>query len=390
MVTRIRNKQNFFIFVTLLFIFLLLSLKPIDLYSSSLYPHSDKSKLPGGCMSCHMGHGMRNTAMLPKDGPNLCYRCHGDTADIARAKQRRALAAHVTLKDIRREFNKPYHHPVEKTGIHRYGEILPETDSSMPRHSECVDCHNYHYARKGNTMVAIKGTTRQGLKTESVSNEYELCFNCHSSSANLPVDQTNKAELFNTTNPSYHPVIGAGKNHDVPSLIPSLTTSSIIKCTDCHNNDDPLGPKGPHGSIYEHILKKNFVSTDGPEEASKYDLCYSCHRRESILSSVSFPLHNLHISIVGTSCRTCHNPHGSTKYPHLIDFNSISVSPSDSGRLAYVSQGNRAGQCYLTCHGQNHDPASYPASNSQTTQPTTSAIKSKKITPSLLDKLLNP
>jgi hypothetical protein len=36
------------------------------------------------------------------------------------------------------------------------------------------------------------------------------------------------------------------------------------------------------------------------------------------------------------------------------------VSPSRAGRLEYVSLGPGRGQCYLACHGKNHEPEAYP------------------------------
>ncbi len=41
-----------------------------------------------------------------------------------------------------------------------------------------------------------------------------------------------------------------------------LTTSTILYCTDCHNNDQArssngTGPNGPHGSAYPHLLQLN-------------------------------------------------------------------------------------------------------------------------------------
>ncbi|MEW6001356.1 MAG: cytochrome c3 family protein, partial [Nitrospirota bacterium] len=264
--------------------------------------------------------------------------------------------------NIQKEFEKPYHHPIEKTGIHRFGETLPEINPSMPRHADCGDCHHHHYVTEENKMAGISGINQQGVRVNVVEG-YELCFKCHSFSANLPADETNKAEIFDISNPSFHPIIAPGRNNDVPSLIPPLTSSSTIKCIDCHNNDDSVGPKGPHGSVYKYILTKNFTDVDGSESAFQYELCYSCHRRSSILSDESFQLHNLHVSIVGASCRTCHNPHGSTRYPRLIDFeNNISIRPSNSGRLEFTSFGIRTGQCFLNCHNKDHNPAVYPSS----------------------------
>ncbi len=328
--------------------------------------HFDKDILPKGCRSCHIGHGMPNTPMLPETRGDFCFRCHGENSTYQNKKGKVYIAGGVTVPDLQKVFNKPYRHPVERTGIHRHGETLPETDRSAQRHAECVDCHNAHFVTRTNKSVNIKGVSSQGLTVQSIDNEYELCFKCHSSSANLPVDERNKREEFSVSNPSYHPVVAQGKNRDVPSLLYPLNSSSTIKCTDCHNNDDTLGPQGPHGSNYQYILKKNYVLSDGGAEGPyQYELCYSCHRRESILANESFFYHDLHLSVVNASCRTCHNPHGSTQYSHLIEFDPLVVGPSTSkGYIEYRSLGRRAGECYLTCHGKDHNPLSYPTAQS--------------------------
>lgn len=352
----------------LIFILLILFLTPVPLYpdSQKVSSHGDKSKLPKGCASCHKGHGVFNTPMLPETEDIFCFRCHGHNTDVDETKKGGYLSKDVILTDIKKEFEKPYHHPIEKIGIHKYNEQLPENDPSMPRHSVCADCHHHHYVTKKNITAGIKGVDSRGSRVDIITSEYELCFKCHSYSANLPPDQTNKAEIFNPSNPSYHPVIARGKNEDVPSLILPLTAASTIKCTDCHGNDNDMGPKGPHGSEYRHILKRNYTTNDGPEGDLQYKLCYHCHSRDSILSNRSFLYHSRHISGVGTSCRTCHNPHGSLRYTHLIDFDNTSVTPTSDGRLEYVDFGHKAGQCFLTCHGVEHGtalkPSIYPSS----------------------------
>ncbi len=341
-------------------------LTPASLYSDSPreLSHASLSKLPRGCASCHRGHGKYNTPMLPASTEVFCFMCHGHIVNIQRAKQERYLAQDAKTTIIQREFEKPYHHPIERGGTHRYDEILPENNPALPRHVACGDCHHHHYVTKENKILGVKGVNMNGERVERISFDYELCFKCHSYSANLPADQINKAEIFNTSNPSYHPVIAPGKNNDVPSLSYPLTVSSLIKCTDCHNSDDPIGPKGPHGSKYRYLLSKNFTDTDGSEGEFQYELCYSCHSRSSILGDESFQFHRLHISTIGASCRTCHNPHGSRQYTHLIDFDNISIRLSSSGRLDFLDLGNRAGQCSLDCHGKDHNPAIYPTTPS--------------------------
>jgi predicted CXXCH cytochrome family protein len=325
--------------------------------------HFDRTRLPKGCGSCHRGHGMFNTPMLPEGRDTFCFRCHGNTTTIEESRDKGYLAKDVEVTNIQKEFNKPYRHPIEKTGIRRRGEILPETDRSAERHAGCLDCHHHHYATKENSTAGIKGIDSQGMVVQKINSEYELCFKCHSFSANLPTDQKKKADQFNMANPSYHPVTAQGKNSDVPSLKFPLTASSLIKCTDCHGNDDPSGPKGPHASSYRYILKKYYSLSDGPEGHYQYELCYSCHRRESILANESFFYHDLHISVVGASCRTCHNPHGSRHYAHLIDFDNLTVSPSSKGFVEFRDLGKKTGECFLHCHGKDHISAGYPTAS---------------------------
>ncbi len=353
----IMRKHYIFLFIiTLCAIWAL----PSTLHSRSFRDtsHGDINKLPKSCRACHQGHGIVNTRMLSTSKDVFCFRCHGESLSREQLRQDGLIASDVFLQDIRREFDKPYRHPIEITGRHVYGETLPETDPSMPRHAECVDCHHHHYVTEENKHLGLRGTNVQGQQVQPISNEYELCFNCHSYSANLPSDQTNKATLFDISNPSYHPVVGQGKNNNVSSLLSPLTPASMIKCTDCHGNDDVFGPKGPHGSNYERLLKKKFVSTDGASSSDQYELCFSCHASASILSD---EIHSRHVSGVGASCRTCHNPHGSMQYTHLIDLNNISISPSSGFALQFNDLGDRAGECYLSCHGRDHNPGIYPS-----------------------------
>ena len=358
------NRKTTFIIIALITLSLAFFLIPPSVFSQAFKgAHRDKTKLPKGCGSCHKGHGMPNTPMLPEERNSFCFRCHGSSLQIQKAIRTGDLVKDVGHMDLQRVFEKPYRHPVDKEAFSKRNikRKYPEADPTMPREVFCTDCHHHHYAAKGNPILGIKGVNARGAIVDNIAGEHELCFKCHANSANLPGYQTNKAEIFDVSNPSYHPVLAAGRNENVPSLINPLNESSTIKCTSCHNNDDDIGPKGPHGSSFRYILRKNFSASDGAESPTQYALCYSCHRRTSILGNESFPYHNLHILVVGTSCRTCHNPHGSMQYSHLIELNHFSVTPSSSGALQFTDLGNRAGECYLSCHGQDHNPGIYPA-----------------------------
>ncbi len=206
---------------------------------------------------------------------------------------------------------------------------------------------------------------------KDIQKEYELCYRCHSESANLPGASTDKHLEFKVNNPSYHPVEGEGKNTYVISLKEPYVAKkekagdvSIITCSDCHGSDDSSGPRGPHGSNFPGLLKSNYEMDDErPESDYAYALCYKCHDRTSILNNESFPYHAQHIQgeigrQEGTSCFTCHDAHGSAQYQHLIRFNEDVVSENANGELKYDAQGYSArhGSCFLNCHGVEHDP----------------------------------
>ena len=93
--------------------------------------------------------------------------------------------------------------------------------------------------------------------------------------------------------------------------------------------------------------------------------CACCHDREEVLSGSRFPYHRQHVVDQRASCSTCHNPHGSVDNRALIRFgedfgSSLGVSPSiQSGRLAFESEMEGSGACFLMCHGVDHDPKRY-------------------------------
>jgi formate-dependent nitrite reductase cytochrome c552 subunit len=199
---------------------------------------------------------------------------------------------------MKRKLEKPYRHPIgEAKGVHNAYEEMPESGSGVERHVECVDCHSPHYMRADRKFAGLKGVTKSGISGVWARAEYEVCFNCHSDSYNLPVGQTNKRLEFAETNPSYHPVIAEGKNSFVPSLIYTRAGDvSKITCSDCHNNDNKRGLQGPHASNYPAILARNYSISDNVDESPQsYDLCYGCHKRSSILGDISFKYHSLHI-----------------------------------------------------------------------------------------------
>jgi len=320
------------------------------------------------CQNCHRPHsaGGRERLLNYAIEENNCLACHN---------------GHVAAKNIENEFNKISDHPIANTtGVHDPKE--PAVVSS--RHVECADCHNPHAARAGagtsGILANVRGVSQAGTEIKPATLEYQICYRCHADSPGKPAPRTTRQLIqnnvrleFDSANPSYHPITAPGKNSNVPSLLSPWNTASIMKCTDCHNNNNgPVaggtGPNGPHGSAYTPILARQYITTDNTSESSSnYALCYNCHNRNVLLSNSSaFPLHNKHVVGERAPCNVCHDPHGIsvtqgtiTNNSKLINFDRAVVNPSSGGQLRFESISTNTGRCYLSCHGKNHNPCSY-------------------------------
>lgn len=310
--------------------------------------HLDKSKLPLGCSSCHKSHGKRATVMLERSKDELCLKCHGTVKKGLKGE---------SMTDIFSVILKRSNHPIiQTTHYHILGEDLPEKSPSDPRHSSCFDCHNPHLLTSKQPLRGVRGYSGRGIAIKNAQYEYEVCYKCHSTSANISTD-SNIAEKLNPGNASFHPVETIGMNRNVPSLERKYSTVSMITCSDCHGNDDKSGPKGPHGSSYEFILKENYNLESGPESPRSYELCYSCHRRSSILNDESFKAHKRHVVFGNVSCFACHDSHGSRNYENLINFDTRIVAPNSQGQLAFMTLVPGKPRCFLSCHvgGVNYE-----------------------------------
>lgn len=339
-----------------------LTKEEIDILVQAKKPtHLLSTNNPSACKSCHAG--IRYSGW---EEEVQCYTCHGSKNKVSKKLEKMRLIR-KEAKDVATDFDKPYRHPVEKKGLHKFNETFPVTNPDLPRHSECLDCHSPHNSVSEVPHWGVSGVDVDGKFVKKAYYEYEVCFKCHGADANKPLYQKNKVKEFNPNNPSYHPVITVGKNNYLPSLKKGLTYETLIKCSDCHGSDTKGSKKvsGVHGSNNDYILVLPYTKK---EETLKpeYDLCYSCHRSESILGNESFPYHREHIEGLksrgwkGTSCSTCHSPHGSEKNKFLIDFNPDYVTKeSITNKLEFRSEGIFRGSCYLKCHNVEHSPKSY-------------------------------
>ena len=316
---------------------LLIALLPARESDALRATHLDRTKVAGGCAVCHKGHGKRATVMLAMPKDDLCLSCHGQSGQ--------------DRTDIYSVIMKSSSHPIMRTSQnHVPGERLSDNSAAGQRHASCFDCHNAHKSENGNALKGMQGYSGRGMVIKRARTEYEVCYRCHADEGNPAQEEANVALDFAPSNASFHPVEKFGKNSHVPSLKKGYSRSSLITCSDCHGNDDASGPKGPHGSIYEPILKYQYIRTAGPEGLRAYELCYSCHNRSSILDDESFKYHKIHVVYNQVSCAQCHDAHGSKANPSLIKFDETVVFPNAHGEITYLPMVQGKPRCYLSCH----------------------------------------
>lgn len=363
--------------------------------------NSPQNVANNACENCHRPHtapGKKQLLNSATEETN-CLVCHSGTVA-------------TSTKNIQTELNKVSHHGV--------GSYLNVHDAAEPTlvgtaHVECQDCHNPHStnatagAANGGTTVTIpgslsnvRGITIGGTATSAVTAEYEICLRCHGSgTAKVPAPSTarviasnDKRLQFDTANPSFHPVAAAGKSSTVPSLLTGWSTTSRVKCTDCHNNNvgpystgtgitaSGTGVNGPHGSTNPTLLERQYLKADGAssangttESVTAYALCYKCHDRNTAGKGVvatnavtgSFRYHYLHVVQQKAPCNTCHDPHGvssasggtTLSNARLMNFNTAIVTKSGTQAIRWERVGTTGGRCYLVCHGANHNPWTY-------------------------------
>lgn len=319
-------------FVVLLYFFVIFPLASAEAIPS----HFDKSKMKKGCGECHKGHGKAGTPMLAVSRQEICFSCHGMSGNAL---------------DIYSELLKVSNHRILETAMyHKDDEELSGLNNTTPRHASCYDCHNMHKSEKDNKLKGVRGSDGKNSMLNLASREYEVCYKCHSDRGSGTIGVYDVSRDFASTNPSYHPVEKFGKNMYVPSLKKGYHSSSVIDCSDCHGNNDQSGPKGPHGSVYSPILKYYYSRTYGIESEYSYQLCYSCHDRNSIITDESFKAHKLHIVYNQVSCAICHDAHGSISNPSLVVFESTSVFPNTIGQIIFHPLTKGRPRCYLSCH----------------------------------------
>jgi predicted CXXCH cytochrome family protein len=366
------------------------------------------------CTSCHASHEAGGPVRLLR-GTNEqdCLACHSGGPNVS-----------PSTLNVFAEFSKIGHPFPVGTNTHDADEGF-QTASGTPaavllnnnRHATCMDCHNAHSSMQVTSFPAAPGVrvSQNGVAGISATdgrtvvnpsiNEYENCLRCHGTSSGkavnasfgyLPVravasgDPLNVILEFALTATSSHPVTHfSSSTLPQPSLLPNMLNldgvtkgrlmGSQILCSDCHNSDDNrefggVGPNGPHGSKWTHILERQYLDNQAPGPGQlitnlypnpdlsvngPYALCGKCHDlTNQIMQNTSFSQHSSHIT-AGFSCSVCHTVHGmgatsaSITGERLVNFDVNVVGPNGAAPISYTRGAN---SCTLTCHGVAHNP----------------------------------
>jgi len=360
------------------------------------------------CISCHAPHNAAGAAQVLRGANEQdCIACHNGGSNISPM---------ATYANVFPEYATP------KVGHPFPTSSFPHTSSEPTlllnnRHATCVDCHNAHGTQQVGAfapppqirvsqkdIAGINASDGVSVLTPAV-NQYDNCLRCHGTSSGkqvLPIygysplravpgsDPLNLIVQLSLSATSSHPVMHLRNS---PWGQPSLRTNLMkldgttpgrpmgtqILCTDCHNSDDNResggsGPNGPHGSMWSHILERNYgynappplpggtvgslflsndLSVTGP-----YGLCGKCHDLTIVESTSSWAYHSNHMAD-GFSCSTCHSAHGTPASggaisgDRLVNFD-MNIVGANGGIVSYSKTTGVAGTCVLVCHNATH------------------------------------
>ncbi len=366
------------------------------------------------CTSCHVEHNANGPARLLRGTTppvaNLdpytqnCITCHNGNSNIS-----------PSVANVYAEFSKVSYHPYPSgNNTHDTAEATLVNNN---RHATCADCHNPHGAQQVTTFTpppqlrpsqnAVNGISASDGITPLLpaQNQYENCLRCHGTSTGKPAtskfgylpvryvsnpaDPANVLSQFAVTASSSHPVTHtSSSSYPQPSLLPYMSKLDGVSqarqmgiqifCTDCHNSDDNrefggVGPAGPHGSKWTHLLERRYEFSQAPGPGQRitnlyvnpdltvngpYAVCVKCHDLAgNIIRNTSWSQHSVHIDS-GFTCSTCHTAHGiagrngTVSGDRLVDFDLNVVAPNGGMPISYNGS---TGTCALVCHEVAHN-----------------------------------
>jgi len=253
----------------------------------------------GECTVCHESHSSDHKGLLLIEHAQLCYSCHV-----------------ITQNELKKfEF---IHEPVK---------------------NDCVGCHNPHGASNSKMVKNFapylcytchkdrQNVAENSLYQHSVVADIDGCMYCHTPHASS-VKFLLKKDAMSLCITCHDKPQKIGKDEVMPAFTKELEGKKFLHgpvaqrdCSGCHII---------HGSKYFKLLAKEYPPIFyAPFSEENYDLCFSCHEKNLVLTSKTedltdfrngdLNLHFLHVNKErrGRTCRACHQTHASNLPKHI-------------------------------------------------------------------------
>jgi predicted CXXCH cytochrome family protein len=291
-----------------------------------------------GINGCHgSAHGSEKRHLLgPADVPatapalaeeeeGFCYQCHST---------------------IETEFARPSRHDVAYADQNAHGSKV-----------ECTNCHNPHVSTLAQPLIDPDDPW-----TLLAGNETDFCLACHDGSPPAGV-----------TFPSMSPGSGYDKSRWVGSL---HQVTGAVSCGNCHER---------HGSGEDSLKVARYDQEDFvtySHGSDQYALCWQCHDEDKTVRTAGGSSadnafgtrHSLHVRSERSACIMCHDVHfsydagedGLVSYAYPVKQGWSFSLGSQTLSTAFRDTGTNRGSCYLSCHGEGHNPLSYTGVNADT------------------------
>lgn len=255
----------------------------------------------GACVACHPAHASQYPKLLIAQGNDLCFTCHQEM------KQQMATVAFK-------------HKAVEQdcSACHDAHASDYPMQTRFPPIELCTSCHEHEAIRQ----AALAAKNKHSIVTQG-----DACLNCHTAHGG-DLAKLMRSEQIKVCMKCHEQPQQAADGRKV-NAVPEVLNTSLTKhgpvaegsCGGCHN---------VHGSEVSRLLAKNYPQPFYQGfSLEKYDLCFSCHDKQLVLTERTTGLtrfrngqdnlHFLHVnkSDRGRNCRACHATHAAQQ-PLLV------------------------------------------------------------------------
>lgn len=282
----------------------------------------------GACNVCHQAHTAEHENLLIATSRDLCVMCHTEMDEQLATVQFKHEAVEQDCGNCHDPHASPYpmqirqpplelctscHEPVKTAALEAKfpHEVVVEGDA-------CLYCHTAH----GGDMAAL-------MRDKPVN----FCLSCHTDDM-----RDDDGKLL---------VEGVADMLDPNKVKHGPVTDGM--CGGCHN---------VHGSEYVSLLAKPYPEKFyAPFNVDNYELCFSCHDNQLVLTEQARGLTNfrngdtnLHFVHVnkekGRTCRSCHSTHASKFDVHIRE----SVPFGNWSLPINYSKTQDGGSCAPGCH----------------------------------------